>query len=248
MKVSTQSIEEGSYVPAYLQLARVLHGWIMNGELRPGDRLVPEVELCERFNLSRMTVRRAIAMLVDEGLLRRERGRGTFVVGARMDGGVFLIPDFHEEMKNRGMPSSARLLRTGVVEVGKTAASKLGLRNGDKAVYLERVLEGAGEPLAFDRKYVLYDPSRPLLEAEIGHGSMEELFSRCPEFMPVRSELSLTATTLDSREAEVLASEKGAPAFCVEQLVWAANHRRVAWGWIIYRGDRFAFHSFTRPF
>jgi len=243
----TEEINEGDFAPAYFQLARILHGWIMDGELRPGDRLAPEAELCEKFNLSRMTVRRAIAMLVEKGLVRRERGRGTFVVGPKVDGGIFLIPDFQEEMKNQGLSASCQLMQTRMVPAGETASAKLDLEEGEHVLYLERVLEGAGQPLAFDRKYVIYDPSQPLLEAELGHGTTSELFSGCPDLLPVRAELSLSATALSPREAEILDGRQGAPAFCMEQLVWAANDRKVAWGWMIYRGDKFVFRSLSRP-
>ena len=242
-----EEINEGDFAPAYFQLARILHGWIMDGELRPGDRLAPEAELCEKFNLSRMTVRRAVAMLAEKGLVRRERGRGTFVVGPRVDGGIFLIPDFQEEMKNQGLSASCRLMHTRLVPAGETASARLDLDEGERVLYLERILEGANQPLAFDRKYVIYDPSRPLLEAELGHGTTAELFSGCPELLPVRAELSLSATALTPREAEVLEDSQGAPAICMEQLVWAANDRKVAWGWMIYRGDKFVFRSLSRP-
>jgi GntR family transcriptional regulator len=247
MDAVTEQINEGDFTPAYFQLARILHGWIMDGELRPGDRLAPEAELCEKFNLSRMTVRRAIAMLAEKGLVRRERGRGTFIVGPKVDGGIFLIPDFQEEMKNQGLSASSRLMQTRIVPAGEAPAARLGLTKGDNVLYLERVLEGAGQPLAFDRKYVVYDPSQPLLEAELGHGPTAELFSGCPDLLPVRAELGLSATVLDAREAEILKGKRGDPAFCMEQLVWAASDRKVAWGWMIYRGDRFVFRSLSRP-
>jgi GntR family transcriptional regulator len=247
MSTVREQINEGDFTPAYFQLARILHGWIMDGELRPGDRLAPEAELCEKFNLSRMTVRRAIEMLVEKGLVRRERGRGTFVVGPKVDGGIFLIPDFQEEMKNRGLSASCRLMKTSIVPAGKNASLNLGLEDGEHVLYMERVLEGGGQPLAFDRKYIVYDPSQPLLEAELGHGTTAELFSNCPDLLPVRAELDLSATVLSPREAEILGGKQGAPAFCMEQLVWAANDRRVAWGWMIYRGDRFVFRSLSRP-
>jgi len=247
MSIPADRIDESDFAPAYFQLARILHDWIMRGELRPGDRLAPETELCEKFNLSRMTVRRAIAMLVEKGLVRRERGRGTFVVGQQVDGGIFLIPDFHEEMKNLGLSASCRLMKARVVPAGEKASVKLGIGKGEHVLYLERVLEGEGEPLTFDRKYVLYDPSQPILEAELGHGTTAELFSGCPDLLPVRAELSLSATVLSTGEAEILEGEAGGPAFCMEQLVWAANDRKVAWGWMIYRGDRFTFRSLSRP-
>ncbi|MDY6795755.1 MAG: GntR family transcriptional regulator [Actinomycetota bacterium] len=99
MGAVSEGIDNEDFAPAYFQLARILNDRIMDGELRPGDRLPPETELGEEFDLSRMTVRRSIAMLTEKGLVRGERGRGTFVVGPKIDGGIFLIRDFREEMR-----------------------------------------------------------------------------------------------------------------------------------------------------
>lgn len=247
MKAARESIDNNDFTPAYFQLARILHAQIMRGHLHPGDRLPPEVELCREFGLSRMTVRRSISILAEKGLVSRERGRGTFIIRPEVDGGIFLIPDFQEEMRNQELSASARLLKAAVVRSGRMASRKLGLKKGGRVLYLERILEGEGEPLVFDRKYILYDPEKPLLEADLGHGKTSDLFSNCPGLLPVRSELTLSATLLREREAALLESEVGSPAFCMEQLVWAANDLRVAWGWMIYRGDRFSFHSLSRP-
>ena len=97
-----------------------------------------------------------------------------------------------------------------------------------------------------DRKYVTLDRSQPLLESELGHGSMEDLFEGNPGMAPVRADLKLSVTTLSAREAQLLGGRKGAPAFCMEQLIFAANDKRVVWGWLIYRGDRFSFESSSR--
>ena len=120
------------------------------------------------------------------------------------------------------------------------------VKKGAKVIYLERVLEGGGEPLVLDRKFILPHRSQPLLESELGHGSMEDLFEGNPEMVPVRSELKLSATILTKREAQVLTASKGDAAFCMEQHIFAANDRRIIWGWLIYRGDRFNFESSSR--
>ncbi len=247
MEFVEEPVERMDESPAYQKLARTLHNQFMEGKLRPGDRLPPELEICETFGLSRITVRQALAILVEQGLLRREQGRGTFVVGPRVDGGVFVIPDFYEEMRLRGRPTIAPLITAKLVMITSIPAEKLGIVQGEPAIYLERVLSGEDEPLVFDRKYILYNPARPLLEAELGEGSITDLFREFPDWLPVKSDLYLTVTTLSSREAELLQSTPGKPAFCIEQLVWAANDLRVAWGWMVYRGDRFGFPSMTRP-
>ncbi len=243
-----ERLDGDAFTPAYFQLAQILYDRIMSGELRPGDRIPSESELSQDFGLSRMTVRRSIATLSEKGLLRSEQGRGTFVVNPRVEGGVFVIPDFREEMRSQGIASGARLLGVKVVKAGKRQAEKLGIIKGERVIYLERMLEGAGEPLVLDRKFILFDQSMPLLEAELGHGSTEDLFSGSPDMLPVRAELMLSATTLTPREAELLKSETGAPAFCMEQLIYAANDRRVIWGWLVYRGDKFRFNSLSRTF
>lgn len=239
-------IDEDSFVPAYFQLARMLHREILRGGLRPGDRVPSENELSEAYGVSRMTARKAVSLLTEKGMLRREKGRGTFVNSPRVEGGLFLIPDFRDEMRMQGLSSEVRLLGVRAVRTGKTAAAMLGIRRGEKVIYLERVLEGGGEPMVLDRKYILLDRSQPLLESELGHGSVQELFAGNPGMAPVRADLKLSATTLSSREAGLLGTREGAPAFCMEQLVFAANDKRVVWGWLLYRGDRFSFESSSR--
>jgi GntR family transcriptional regulator len=194
-------IDGDSFVPAYVQLGQILEEGILKGKLRPGQRIPSESKLGEAFGLSRMTVRRAISLLADGGLLRSEQGRGTFVINPRTEGGLFLIPDFHEEMRAQGADSGVRLLGVKLVPAGKVPAEKLGIKRGKRVIYLERILEGDGEPLVFDRKYMLYDHTQPLLEAELGHEEIPELFSRQPRFAPVRSDLTLSASVLNQREA-----------------------------------------------
>ncbi len=239
-------IDTESFTPAYFQLAQILHREIMNGGMRPGDRVPSENELSEEYGISRMTARKAITLLTEKGLMRREKGKGTFVCKPRVEGGLFLIPDLHDEMRMQGLSADVRLLGIKVVPAGKVPASMLGVRMGDKVIYMERVLEGDGEPLVLDRKYVLLDRSQPLLESELGHGSTDDLFSGNPDMVPVRAELKLSATVLSARESQLLKSKKGAPAFCMEQLIFAANDKRVIWGWLLYRGDRFDFESSSR--
>lgn len=241
-----EEIDTGSFVPAYFQLAQLLYERIMAGELHPGKKVPSENELSAKYGLSRMTARKAISLLAEKGVVRREKGRGTFVAPPRVEGGLFLIPDFHDEMRMQGVSSAVKLLGVKVVKAGKVPAERLGIRKGEKVLYLERILEGGGKPLVLDRKYVLLDRSQPLLEAELGHGSMEELFAENPGMVPVRADLRLSATVLTAREAQLLGSEKGAPAFCMEQMIYAANNRRVIWGWLIYRGDKFTFNSTSR--
>ena len=243
-----KEIDTTSFTPAYFQIAQILHREIMRGGLRPGDRIPSENELSDEYGLSRMTARKAIDLLAEKGVVSREKGRGTFVSRPRIEGGLFLIPDLHDEMRMQGLSADVKLLGVKVVPAGQKASAMLGIRKKEKVIYLERLLTGDGEPLVLDRKYIFLDRSQPLLESELGHGSTGDLFAGNPDMTPVRADLKLSATTLSAGEAQLLDARKGAPAFCMEQLIFAANDRRVIWGWLIYRGDRFSFDSSSRLF
>ncbi len=239
-------IDPDSFVPAYVQLSQILEEGILKGTLRPGERIPSESELGETFGLSRMTVRRAISVLTEGGLLRGEQGRGTFVINPRTEGGLFFIPDFHEEMRSQGADSQVRLLGVKLVPAPEVPARRLGIKRGMKVIYLQRVLEGDGEPLVLDRKYLLYDQNQPLLEAELGHGETADLLSRHPRLAPVRSDLNLSVSVLRPSEARILNGQAGDPVFCVEQLIYAAGDLKTVWGWLILRGDRFSFNSLKK--
>ena len=92
----TASIDRKAHEPAYSQLANILSHSMATGILRPGDQLPSEAQLCERYDVSPMTVRRAINLLVDQGFVVAEQGRGTFVKPVAMGAATFQLRDSAE--------------------------------------------------------------------------------------------------------------------------------------------------------
>ena len=97
-------------IPRYYQLKEILAGRIESGEFQVGTRFPTDEELCAEYQLSRGTVRRALDMLVEEGKLRREQGRGTFVNSPVLAPVYFRLANFDEEMRSRGWKPSTKLL------------------------------------------------------------------------------------------------------------------------------------------
>ena len=85
-------------LPKHYQLTELLRQQILSGELKAGDRFPTEDSLCQRYRLSRGTVRRAINTLAQEGFLRREQGRGTFVIRSQPQPTFFTLTSFDEDM------------------------------------------------------------------------------------------------------------------------------------------------------
>ncbi len=107
-------IDRNSHEPAYAQLVRILMGQIAAGVFRPGDRLPSEAQLCERYGVSPMTVRRVINILVDQGLVVAEQGRGTFVKPLELTTATFSLDRLRELFRGGGQ-SSVKILEARIV-------------------------------------------------------------------------------------------------------------------------------------
>src|ERR671919_2043787 len=115
-------------------------------ELQPGDPVPSERELCDRFGVSRMTVRQAVDALAVEGLLQRVQGSGTFVARPKVDLQVRLT-SFSEEMRRRGMTSSVKHLRAEVIQADARIAAALEIEPADPVVHLHQLRYADGEPM-----------------------------------------------------------------------------------------------------
>jgi GntR family transcriptional regulator len=138
---------------------------------RPGDPLPSEAELCERFSVSRMTARQALAELSNDGLVERRRGQGTFVAHRPVHRrpGVFL--SFTEEMSRRGMQATSRLLAAGMDDPHRIETLDLGLPPDSQVVRITRVRLADGVPVALEEA-ALIPELRDVLDQDLGGGSL----------------------------------------------------------------------------
>ncbi|HEY6710236.1 MAG TPA: GntR family transcriptional regulator, partial [Actinomycetota bacterium] len=153
---------------------------------RPGDPLPSEAELCERFSVSRMTVRQALAELTNDGLVERRRGQGTFVTHRPVHRrpGVFL--SFTEEMHRRGAQATSRLLSAGLDDPRRPEAEDLGLAPGSQLVRVVRVRLADGVPVALEDA-ALVPELAGVLEEDLGGGSLHSALERRASSRPAPS-------------------------------------------------------------
>ncbi|PJI86781.1 GntR family transcriptional regulator [Luteimicrobium subarcticum] len=122
-------------------------------ELAVGEAVPSERELCDRFGVSRMTVRQAIDALVHEGLLVREQGRGTFVAPARIDMELRLV-NFGDDMRRRGLVPGGAVVHAETVEATWDVAEALELSAGDAVHHVQRVRTADGHPMAVEETWI----------------------------------------------------------------------------------------------
>jgi GntR family transcriptional regulator len=184
----------------YREIERYLRALV--DAARPGDPLPSEAELCERFSVSRMTVRQALAELTNDGLVERRRGQGTFVAHRPVHRrpGVFL--SFTEEMGRRGMQATSRLLGAGMDEPRRAEVLELGLAPGQQVVRITRVRLADGVPVALEEAALVPELGH-VLEEDLGGGSLHGALAE-RGVIATRATGTITARLARASETELL--------------------------------------------
>ncbi|MBI5440531.1 MAG: GntR family transcriptional regulator [Deltaproteobacteria bacterium] len=236
------AIDRESYEPAYAQLVNILRRQIAAGEYRPGSRLPSEAQLCREYEVSPMTVRRAINVLLDQQIVVTSQGKGTFVKPLGLGTGIFGLQELTALLEEQGR-TSVRLLQASVLPADERTARKLSVPEGTRTIYLRRLLLKDQDPVLYHQEYLVYDPTRPTVEAEMEVTSLRGLFAGTGESDFKGGVLTIEATTLTAEEAKLLAGTAGQAAFRVAHKFYDFNDRPGSWGWFICRGDRIKFRA-----
>jgi DNA-binding GntR family transcriptional regulator len=238
----TPEIDRTSYEPAYAQLVNILQTSMATGVFKPGALLPSEAQLCEQYKISPMTVRRAINILLDRGLIITAKGRGTFVKGVDIGEAVFHLSELKEQIELTDR-AQVQLLEARIVEATERVARKLEISPGDWTIYVRRLLLQDGIPVSYHRAYLIYDPRRPIVEGELEVTSLEGLIHGNGQTDLQSGCLNIEAVILKEEEAAVLSMGQGDPAFLINHTFYDFQDRPVSWGWFIWRADRLKFFA-----
>lgn len=236
------TIDRTLYEPAYAQLVRILRRQIAAGAFRPGDRLPSEAQLCERHCVSPMTVRRAINILVDQGVVIAEQGRGTFVRPLELGAAIFDLERLQRLFRGEEH-TTVKLLEARIALASERTARRLAIQPGERTIFIRRLIFQAEDPMLLHREHVVYDPGRPVVESELEVTALYGLFSGGGESTLKRGDLTIDATVLTEEEAAMLQTAAGTASFRLEHIFYDFSDRPVSWGWFICPGDRLRFSA-----
>lgn len=241
-EVVPDAIDRDSDEPVYAQLVRILRRQVADGVLRPGDQLPSEAQLCRRYGVSPMTVRRVINILADQGIVVGEQGRGTFIRPVELANASFQLQRL-QELVGGDEQATVRLLQATIVAADCDTAEKLQCQPGERVIYMRRLIEGELGPMCYHVEYLVYDPSRPVVEAEIATTSLQGLFGGPGQPLIKHGDLHIEAVLLADEEARLLQAPSPAAGLRIEHLFYAYDERPMSWGWFLCRGDRLRFGS-----
>lgn len=204
-------IDRTSHVPLYIQLKEIIKKQIETNNLQPGEAIPSERELSEKYKLSRMTIRQAINDLVNEGILVKEHGRGTFVAKKKIEKGLPELRSFSEDMIDRGLKPGAKVLEFKLIEPNNTVISKLKLQESQLVYHIKRIRYADGEPMAFENVYITASRCPGLDKYNLQNNSLYEILKQDYEIKFNYAEQSLRVKRLSKEEAESLNLKKITP-------------------------------------
>ena len=207
---------------------------IRNG-LASGSPVPSERELCEQFEVSRMTVRQAIDTLVVDGVLERHQGRGTFVAPPKLDLQVRLT-SFTQEMQRRGMEPGVVMLLTETVPAGETVAAALELEADTEVHHLRRLLTANAIPMAIEENWIPAALLPDLLHTSPNFSVYAELTQA--GMAPEWGEDMIEAHAATAQEAALLSVQDGAPTLDITRRTFH-EHCAIDYSRTLFRADRY---------
>ncbi|MCD5314089.1 GntR family transcriptional regulator [Kineosporia babensis] len=239
MGPKTSKIDRRSAVPLYSQLKRLLVADLAVQGLEPGDRMPGEHELCESYDVSRTVVRQALLELEHEGVIRRERGRGTFVADLHSSRGIggALVGTF-EDIQSEGTEQHSYVVRKGVVPATALVARDLQVGVGDEVVEIERIREVDGVKWAFTRTHLPMAVGLPLLDLPLEDVSLFGILERDYGIRFERANRSVEVGLAPETVASALEIAAGAPMLVMRSLSLDGSGRPVERFVGYHRGDR----------
>lgn len=222
-------------VPLYAQVAERFELLIADGTLPSGTRLENEIAMGERFGLSRPTMRRAIQVLVDKGLLVRRRGVGTQIVHGSITRRAELS-SLYDDLAQDGRGPTTEILTHEILAPSPELAKKLGVEFDKPIQHIRRLRSADGAPIAIMENHLLEAPT--VLREELEHRGLYEILRERGTTMRVARQF-VSARAATKEEAKLLDVKVGSPILTLERTAYDQSGRIVEIGHTHYRPDRY---------
>jgi GntR family transcriptional regulator len=231
-------LERGSHIPLYLQIEQDLAEMIHTGELKPYAQVPSEAELSTRYQVSRMTGRKALDRLVHQGELFRQVGKGTFVAPPKISHRFSTALSFSAAMDALGLDHGTKVLDAELIPASPEVADALGLAPSSPVVYIRRLRLVEDEPAAL---HLAYLPARfeAILSENLERSLTMSMIKVGARLVTTRDTVS--AVNANSEEAALLDVPRGAALIRQEGVGFSSAGEALRYTEGLFRADRFRF-------
>jgi len=234
-------LDKFQLLPLYYQVKEKLMDKITNKYFEIGDLIPSETELQETYKVSRITIRRAIQELVQEGYLSTQQGKGTFVSKPKASQELDFITGWAETMNSLGMHPHTENLSFTEEPVSTTVAKYLNIHPGDMVYKLYRIRYVNNEPICLMTNYLIPTIVPGILEKGLINESLYETLEKVYGIALNRAEEIVEAKAAKAKEASLLQIIKGSPLLHATRVTYDINNQPVELVYTLTRGDRYSY-------
>ena len=227
--------------PRHEQISDHLRQQIDDGVYAEDDKLPSEKDLCESFDVSRVTVRRALQTLEHEGYIYRRQGLGSFVQARQATQGLVRLTDFAQDMAQAGLEASSEVTHHDSESPPPAVAARLGIDEDTTVVRLDRRRLGDGQPIAFDRTWMPLFYAQLLDDHDLSQETIYGILEREYEIPVLRGHYRITAANAEADTADALEVPADQALLLIERLSLTQGDKPVYFQRRYYRSDRVAY-------
>jgi len=237
-------LDRTSPLPLWAQLLDDLRARLEAGDF--ADAFPTDLELTTTYGVSRHTAREAVRRLQAEGIISRQRGRGTFVRTPAFEQPTGALYSLFRSIEASGLEQRSEVIGRGIVRDAE-AAAELGLAGDAELVRIERVRSADGQPLAHDIVWLPAEVARPLLDVDLTHTALYDELQRCCGVRPVAGTERIGTELPTAEERRLLRLPTRQPVFRIDRRSVGADRRPLEWRRTAVRGDRYRFVAQWSP-
>lgn len=226
-------------VPVYIAMHNELRQKVLSKEWVKGQKIPSERDLATEFNVSRMTARQAVSSLVEEGLLERRQGAGTFVASDKVREKLSGIPSFTETIEKLGKKPSSKLISFYTKYASESEAEKLQINQHEEVIVMERIRYADNEPICFEVATIPYHIVSELNKEDL----KQHLYRSLADigYQVARAEQVISATWASEHVAEMLNVKRESPILRLKQVSYTQEDNPFEYVRAQYVGSRYEF-------
>ncbi|MCR2821477.1 GntR family transcriptional regulator [Lederbergia panacisoli] len=238
-----RKLDHSSVIPLYHQLKELLKESIEKDGVKPGDKMPSENELCTQFNISRNTAKKAIEDLVQEGVLKRIKGKGTFIAKPKLEQSLTGFYSFSKVMQESGLESKDIMIDLKVVKPTTKVMRILQLHRNDKVIELKRLRCANNEPIILETSYIPERLVQGISTKDIQNSSLYDVMEKTFGIMVAKAKEVFEPILIQEYESKYLEVKEGYPALLLERIAFDTSETPVEFCHSVVRGDRCRFYT-----
>lgn len=232
-------IDKGSRVPLYSQLMDILIEEIENF-LKENEQISSERDICEKYDVSRSTVRQAIAELEREGYIYKVHGKGTFVAPKKLNQDLKKFYSFTEEMKKIGRKPISKVLKFEVVCINNEISKRMKIKEGESVYKFTRLRLADEEPMMLETTYVPYNRFPGIIKDDLEREALYDILKNRFNVFISMAEETFQPTLTSEESAANLNISKDSPSLKIERFTYEREDI-IEYTVSIARGDKFKY-------